>query len=88
MGRRSPCPRCGSFSYEKLKTHAHCPSCLFSPDIDDHFEPDLPTWAREYLPKESDVSLETALNERNPRVSLDLPRGVPDSAPPEEEMEP
>ncbi len=74
---RKSCPRCGSHSYEILKSHAHCPGCLYSPDLDERYEPDLPGWAHKYLPKESEVSLEAFLQEREPHVSLGLPPGGP-----------
>lgn len=42
------CPRCNDRSYEVLKTHAHCVSCNYSPDLLERpMSPDdlpIPTW--------------------------------------------
>jgi hypothetical protein len=59
-----------------LETHSHCPACLYSPDLDDYFDPTIPQWAKKFRPKESEVSLEAALKEAAaPKVSMDLSIG-------------
>lgn len=29
------CPRCGERTLEALSTYAHCPNCLYSPELDE-----------------------------------------------------
>ncbi len=65
------CPRCNDRSYEVLRTHAHCVSCNYSPDLLDRpMSPDdlpIPEWAENLGDKtakeegdESEPSLEGA----------------------------
>jgi ribosomal protein L37E len=77
MGKRTFCHRCGDRCYEILETHSHCPACLYSPDLDERFEPSIPTWARKFMPKESDVSLEAAIKEAELQVALEAPIEMP-----------
>lgn len=42
------CPRCGEKGFDRLRTHAYCVECNYSPD----FEPrpdDVPEWALKYV---------------------------------------
>ena len=44
------CPRCGSLSFEKLRSHVYCISCNYSPDLDDHQEKSVPLWVFDKVP--------------------------------------
>lgn len=73
MGKMCNCPRCGERTYEKLATHSHCTGCLYSPDLDENYEPAIPKWAMKFMPKESEVSLEAFIKEKAAKVAIELP---------------
>ncbi len=35
---QSKCPRCHSHAYENFSSHSYCPDCLYSPELDTHFQ--------------------------------------------------
>lgn len=43
------CPRCGDRSYEKLKSHAHCFGCFYSPEFAASAVEVIPNWATQSL---------------------------------------
>ncbi len=44
------CPRCDGRSYERLKTHAYCAACDYSPEfLPRNNEPQVPPWVLKAL---------------------------------------
>lgn len=43
----SICPSCGLEGFDRLKTHAYCVQCNYSPDFDEG--PNIPPWVFKYI---------------------------------------
>lgn len=46
------CPRCGEYSYERLRTHTYCIDCNHSPEMEQEiYGLPIPAWVFEVDPK-------------------------------------
>jgi len=43
----SICPRCAERGYDRLRTHAYCVSCNYSPDFEEELS--VPPWVLKYI---------------------------------------
>ena len=74
----SMCPHCGEKAYDRLRTHAYCAECNYSPDFDEG--PAVPEWAIRYA-RETKASFVKAMNDREEKH--DSSNDEEPSAPPE-----
>lgn len=46
------CRRCGAESFEKLRTHAYCMQCNYSPDLDEPYDEEpVMKWVEKMVPR-------------------------------------
>lgn len=60
------CPKCGTYSYERLKTHSYCFECQYSPTFDLQSE----VGADDFLTP--DWAIQALIQSRNSEISKEL----------------